>query len=370
MWGASDDHQTQEAIARETDWPRSFRVQGGVPKDELPEGGITIGDLARRYLAAIEAEEAGRERSTPVEWAKVVVKLLSARFDDLTAASFGPLRLRTLRSAMIETARWCRRSLNENVRRIVQVFEWGVSLELVPEGVHAALKTVKPLQYGRSSARESTPVLPVPLSVVEKTPPLLPTLLASVARLMLHCGARPGELLGLRPQDIDRSGEVWIATILEHKTASRGRSRFLYFGPRSQELLRPYLLRAGDSDCFSPQESVAELRSKRHAARKTPNGTGNSPGTNRKRQPASKPGLRYSTNAFARAIRRACDRGGIERWHPHMVRHLFATTMRERFDFERVGILLGHADPDATSIYIEKDERNRRLGIAAALEVG
>jgi len=59
---------------------------------------------------------------------------------------------------------------------------------------------------------------------------------------------------------------------------------------------------------ISPAEAEAERREAASAARKTPASCGNAPGTNRARRPKRKPGVRYSVDAYRRAIARACDR--------------------------------------------------------------
>ena len=98
-------------------------------------------------------------------------------------------------------------------------------------------------------------------------------------------GARPGEICVLRPGDVDRSGEVWEFQPSEHKGEIHDRERCIYIGPTGQDILRPFLLRAADSFCFSPSESMVWHRAERHAARKTPECCGNTIGTNRKRRP-------------------------------------------------------------------------------------
>ena len=52
----------------------------------------------------------------------------------------------------------CRSEINRRVGRIVRMFKWGVSEELVPPLVYEALRTVPGLRKGRSGAREKPPV--------------------------------------------------------------------------------------------------------------------------------------------------------------------------------------------------------------------
>jgi len=49
------------------------------------------------------------------------------------------------------------------------------------------------------------------------------------------------EIVALRPCDIDMSGPVWAFRPAEHKTAYRGHERVVHFGPRAQQILRPFV---------------------------------------------------------------------------------------------------------------------------------
>jgi integrase len=60
------------------------------------------------------------------------------------------------------------------------------------------------------------------------------------------------------------------------------------------------------------------------------------------------------------AIQRACRRAGVPPWTPHQVRHTRATAIRSAFDIEAAQIILGHAKPDTTVLYAERDLRRAR----------
>jgi predicted ATP-grasp superfamily ATP-dependent carboligase len=76
------------------------------------------------------------------------------------AREFSPKGLKAVRQAMIDSG-LCRNTINRRVGRIVHVFNWAVSEELIPVAVHQALKSVSGLQKGRTSARETEPIQPV-----------------------------------------------------------------------------------------------------------------------------------------------------------------------------------------------------------------
>ena len=190
----------------------------------------------------------------------------------------------------------------------------------------------------------------------------------------------------IRPIDIDRAGDVWSFRPESHKTEHHGRERVICIGPKAQEVLTPYLLRAADTYCFCPVESERKRRAEQHAARKTPLQYGNRPGKNRKRNPKRTAGERYDTGAYRRAITRgvaavnaarvqAARTAGINErevellpdWSPNQLRHSAATLIRKVFGLEAAQVALGHASADITQIYAEK---NLTLAAEVARKIG
>ena len=56
-----------------------------------------------------------------------------------------------------------------------------------------------------------------------------------MVRLQLLSGARPGEMVILRPCDIDMSGKVWLYRPELHKNSWRGHERTILFGGAKSE---------------------------------------------------------------------------------------------------------------------------------------
>ena len=52
-----------------------------------------------------------------------------------------------------------------------------------------------------------------------------------------------------------------------------------------------------------------------------------------------------------------------QRWHPHQLRHNFATRVRREFGLVAAQVLLGHTKADVTQIYPERD-MNRAADVA------
>lgn len=123
---------------------------------------------------------------------------------------FGPKALKEVRQSLI-VAGMVRTSINIHVSRIRRMFKWGVAEELPPEAIWNALRAVDGLRQGRTKANESNPVPPVAQGTVNDTLPYLSRQVASMVRLQLLTGARPGEVCRMRPCDITlQTNGVWV----------------------------------------------------------------------------------------------------------------------------------------------------------------
>lgn len=370
-------------------------LAGGRQMPVEPEQ-LTVQEMLARFWIHAEEYYASSPELPAYEPDKYrrAVKLLDELYGSTLAVSFGPLALQALRMQMINRG-WCRHTINEMINRIKAVFRWATSQELLPASVFHALQSVVGLRRGRCKARESEPVRPVDLRLVDAVRPFVSRQINALIDLQLLTGARGGELLRLRPCDIDRNRSVWTYTPVSHKNAFRGKTRVIYFGPKAQDVLRPFLLRPAEAFLFSPAEAEKERREALHAVRKTPLTYGNRPGTHRAEEPRKKPGNHYTTKSYRRAIAQACDRAfpipaqlapqtdadgkretvrewrkrltpelrqqirmfrKTHQWHPHQLRHTAATFIRREFGLEAAQIALGHSSALVTeAVYAERD---------------
>ena len=140
------------------------------------------------------------------------------------AGNFGPLALKAVRGAMIESG-LARTTINQRVGRIVRLFKWAVENELVGPAVHQAIKAVAGLQRGRTEAREPEPVGPADGAAVEAIRPFVSRQVWAMVELQRLTGMRPGEVTAMRAGDVDASGDVWVYRPAGHKTAHRVCSR-------------------------------------------------------------------------------------------------------------------------------------------------
>jgi integrase len=293
--------------------------------------GITVRELIAAYTEF--AWQYYRKDDVPTAEALCIVAVmrrLEALYGDKRCDDFGPLALQTVVARMVDDD-LTRKTINNNLSRIKRMFRWAVSRELVSSSVVNALGCVDGLREGRSNARETEPVGVVPDDVVAATLPHLSSVVRSMVEFQRLTGCRPGEVCYLRPCDVDRSGEVWVYFPGSHKTQHRGRDRRIFIGPKAQAILRPFLLRAADSFCFSPQDVTS-----RRAGRRPP-------------------GARYTTNSYRYAVQRKCRQRGIQLWGPNQLRHAAATEIRKLFGVEAAQVVLGHAEADVTQIYAQRD---------------
>lgn len=280
---------------------------------------------------------------------------LKESYGRLPVADFSPLKLKAVRQKLIDSG-LCRNEVNQRIGRIKRFFAWGVENELIPSGVLHGLKSVKGLARGRSEARESEPIKPVPDAFVDAIRTKVSPHVWAMIELQRFTGMRPGEVVVMRTCDIDASGQVWVYSPSRHKNAWRGHQRKIYLGPRAQAVLKPWLRRELEAPIFQPREAEGWHREQRRLARATPLSCGNKPGTNRKPNAKRRPGDWYTPRTYYVAIRRACIATDVPDWSPNQLRHNAATWLRKEFGLDVARAILGHRSPRVTETYAELDE--------------
>lgn len=296
-----------------------------------------------------------------------VLRVLDREFGSELTSDFNPLKLKALRDEFIALG-WARTVVNRQTARVKHVFRWGGANMLVPGSVVQDLECVAGLKRGRCKVRETAPVPPVDVEVVESTIPFIPETIAQMVRLQLLTGMRPSEVRLMRVAEIDTTGEVWLYRPKRHKNSHHGIERTIPIGPQAQTLLMPLIGDAvqGDAYVFTP--------------------SGDAPNTGRENEP-------YTLAAYRRAITRGCERAfempvelrNIARalkdvelserpkrkrelqrkakewraancWTPNQLRHTCATLINQRVgDIDASRVVLGHAEKSTTEIYAQRD---------------
>jgi integrase len=320
-------------------------VNGGIYPSAADD--LTVNEALLRYTTHVESYyvEPDRSPSGTVVKIKFVLGYLRRMFGSTPLVDFGPPELKAIRTAMIAEGR-ARKSINKAAMLVRQFFRWCVEEQIVEPGVLEALRAVRPLTPGRCGAPEGKPREPADPAAVEKTLPFLSPGVRAIVQLLRLSGARPSELVALRPRDLNRDRAVWSYTVPAHKTAWKGKARVIHFGPEAQAVLIPWLDGLDpDEHVFSPRRSEEMRNARRSQERQTPRWPSHLTRNERKRvaQRRRPPSNRYNATAIARAVQRACERAKVTAWTPYQLRHLRAVELREKYGLETVRAVLGQS---------------------------
>lgn len=298
-------------------------------------GAATLGPTVAEVLLAFWEHANGYylkdgKPTSQLSVVKAACKGAKELFGPEPAAEFSPSKLKAVRQAMIDQES-SRSYANKRTAILKQVWAWAAEEELVPGTVAASLRMVKGLARGRTTAPEGEPVRPVAESVVDATTARLRPKYATMVRLQLLTGMRPGEVRLMRPCDVDRSGETWAYTPRSHKAEHHQTSRVICLGPKARAILGPLLDGCGPTEYLFPASPEN---------RATP----------------------ILPRVYRATITRAARRAGVPHWHPHQLRHTAASRIRKDFGLDAAQAVLGHARADVTQVYAE-------VSLAKAAEV-
>lgn len=272
--------------------------------------GPSVGVLCLAFLDHAKTHYSkGGKPTAEYDCFKSAIRPLRELYGLAPAKDFGPLALKAVRQAMIDRG-WCRTFINKSMGRIRRVFRHAVENELVEPSVLQRLEAVAPLLAGRSEAKDYNPRRPVPQTAIDKVKAIVPERTRDLIELQLLTGARSGELVALTGGMIDRTPEIWVARLVDHKTVHQGKERVLVFGPKAQLILRKYITLDPDRRLFT-----------------------------------------ISRKGYGEAIATACDKLSLPRWTPHWLRHNAASRLREEYGLDVAQCMLGHSSADMTQLY-------------------
>jgi len=299
-----------------------------------PSTTMTVRSLVARYQAHADAYYLDRDGKPTGEARNIAyaTKHLAAEYPDHAAHTIGLKEMRAVRDKMI-AADLCRNVINQRINKTRRMFRWAAGQDLIPDGEWMKLAHLEPLPPGRSKAKESEPVLPVPQAHIDKVLAELPGTHAAMVQVQLLTAMRPGELCAMRGVDIQQSGDIWWYTPVSHKTAWRGKAREIAVGPQARAILADWLC---PGYLWKPTRRAAVQQ-------------------------------HITSNAYLWAIYRACDRAKVDRWSPNQLRHNALTAIRREAGLEAAQAVGGHAKADTTEIYAE---RNKELAAEIARRVG
>lgn len=338
-----------------------------LPSPTCPDG-ITVGELSSAYLDYVEQNlcPRGKDRTSRYYTARQAIKELRPYWSQ-KAADFGSKLLTDLRNSLANPTKptekdtpqpqgrnrkpLTRKTINGIVQRIIHIFEWGTTQELVPDSTVLKLKRVQPLRRGQSLAPEGKGKEPVSDSDIDATLPYLPDSLRDLIRVARHLGCRPCEIREMRLHEIDRRADLykgtWVYRPSEWKTMhfDQPTPPDIVIGPAAQKILAPWLALIENEPTkhvFSPLRSLSS----------TPNSA-------TKRGSRAKWNDFFARNYLNRVVGRACDKAGVPRWTVGQIRHTKLTEARSNGGLEHAQRICGHSSAMMTEHYAKMKLESR-----------
>lgn len=219
------------------------------PADAGPCEGLTVVEMAVQYMKHCRTyyRHPGGEPTGEAENVAGALRPLVYLFGTTAAASFGALALGRVVDLMVsgyahpeygDQVPLTRPGVNARLGRIKNAFGWAVSKELVPSSIREAVRSVKPLAPGRTEAKETPAVKPVPESVVEATLPFLSGRGPPAGRVPLLPGAGQGGEARSQAGGAEEQGAALAARPEQEGGQSRARNPLPNVGLRARRRRR------------------------------------------------------------------------------------------------------------------------------------
>ena len=321
----------------------------GMAAPSLPDAaGLTVDELVAAWLAA---EPRGKDHPQVQRICRACVPL--SRLFGLTRANeFRANRLRGVQEALISQSwmtpeeaeklgDWSRGYINRNIQRIVLVFRWAESTELIPMGIAEHLRTVPMLRANDRRVRSIPPRKPVDWETqVKPCLPFLAPVVKAMVIVQFHAAMRPSEVCHVKRREVDQASVegVWLYRPSQHKGTWREDELVKVIGPVAQRAMAPWLMAAETDDFVFPP-------AKRRNGAKC-----------------------YQENGYAQAVRRAIRQAGVEPWCLYQLRHSAAHAAEIVGGLEGAAAMLGQRSLETTKIYASKQRLD--LAIATAKKIG
>lgn len=338
------------------------------PQTPLGIGGASVVELVASFFEAkADYYVKNGKQTRQLQRFKAAAEYPVKYFGSIASGAFGPKKLLECRAMMEASGRFSRKYINTLITCWRTIVKFGVEHEIVPPETLTALQAIEPLKRGRSKAGERPPVQAAPAQIVEATCKELPPVVSAMVAIQRFTGMRPGEVTQMKVGDIFIGKDVWIYTLRSDKTDYRRpewAKKRIPLGPKAQAVLVPFLERKKDDPdafLFSPKDAAADRATIARKNRKTPPSKQMRERDERDERRTYAPC--YNVNSYAKAIKRATKRAGVEHWTPNQLRHLYATEIRAKYGLECSQLMLGHAKADVTQIYAERDFK-RALDVA------
>jgi integrase len=317
------------------------------PKPARPVDSRTLFDIAGRYGKYAETKYTRSTEDYRIKWA---VGYLMEFCGQLPIEQFGPLKLQEFQSWLIQKKTLTRKVINSIIRMCRNMFKWAVSQQVADITQYQSLMTVEGLREGHPGTIEKPPISTVRQETWQAIKVYTSTVVFDMLQIQGLTGMRSGELVIMRPADINRQSEIWEYNP-PHKMQYRGQSRTVYFGPQAQAILMKYL--QGEY-CFSPAAAQEQLKKHNH----TFLGKHYTPASYRR-------AIWYALNAeykarleeYKNAKEKPKQKPKPLKFTPHQLRHTAGTRIRAEFGLDASKAALGHKSVKANEVYSELDQR-------------
>lgn len=209
----------------------------------------------------------------------------------------------------------CQRTVRDKLGVLRSIFRYGISQGLVQPETLIALQCIRPPRDCTiPKARKMATQEAVRAAVTHSKAPV-----ATMLRLQLSGGYRPSELFRLNPSDVREDNTV-VAD--NHKTVRKVGTRVLVLPSWFDPSVLPFLTVHGN---------------------------------------------RWTKDTYRKAVHKACDRAGVERFSPYSIRHLAANRVRSEHGIDAARALLGHVDDSTTrQHYLQQDVELAKAAIKAS----
>ncbi len=321
-----------ETVAAYARWCAEWYANQG---QVTPRAGqdLSVSGLISRCLDWAEATFRKRGKVTSEVYGfRAALGTLNDLYGGTEAKSFGPNQLRAVQAQWVSEGK-ALVTCNGYLNRVVRCFQFAVGRELLPASVADALTHVEPLVKGRSSAHVPEPVTPARDADIAKILPLLHSdpvrqrVLQALVLVQRATGMRPGEVLELRAEDIDRSREPWLYRPPSGgKTLHRDKDRKVWIGPLARELLTPWLAGA---EAGQPLFRVPHLRGRGRL-------------------------IPVAIAFYRDCLAAACEAAGVDVIRPNQLRHAKGTEVQRAYeDDSAVAAALGNTPEVARQVYAD-----------------
>lgn len=293
-------------------------------------GVVTVAALLRQFEKDYLDSVSAKWRKTKQHILKQALSVAIEQFGNRDIEDFGPLAFQQVRKKMASIGKRSVAYVNGLCAMLKAAFRWGVSHELVSQQCYDRLLSVpglKPGQLGLSDGRKVKPVTDEQIAAVL---PFLSNRIADIVRLLALTGARPGEVLGMRPVEITKDGSGGFYEPEHHKTEWKNCKRVIRLNADAMAILNsrwpesPFLY-------FFPM-----------------------------RWNKAKP---MDTQSLKNEIHKACKRSMLPKFNPYQIRHTVLTKISLAKGIESAQSIGGHAQAIMTAHYDHSQKERAKMAL-------